>query len=451
MIKIYNSLTSQIEEFVPLKPGEVTMYVCGPTVYNHSHIGNSRPVVFFDVVSRFFNYLGYKVKYVSNFTDIDDKIIARAKEENISEEEVSEKYIEAFLQLRKQLNCLPHYKNPRVTENINQIIDFIDVLIKKDGAYISDGDVYFKVDKINEYGVLSGQSLDNLIHNLETNTHIDKKQNPLDFVLWKKTTEGRRWQSPWSEGRPGWHTECVVMINEIFGGKIDIHGGGVDLKFPHHDNEIAQSICAHNHKIANYWMHNGRMDYSGEKMSKSLGNVVWTKDILKDYPYQAFRLLILNTPYRQPLNFTFDLLKQSTAEYEKISRAYIGLFRKLELTYGIRDFETDITFPDLQMLKDEFIKEMSNDFNTPNALTVIQKIVKLANTLTRNNDNVSYMLETLKLFKELLGVLGTEVEVDFLTLEERTIVERWQNLRKNKQFEEADRLRKEIIKRGIII
>lgn len=252
-------------------------------------------------------------------------------------------------------------------------------------------------------------------------------------------------------GRPGWHTECVVMINEIFGGKIDIHGGGVDLKFPHHDNEIAQSICAHNHKIANYWMHNGRMDYSGEKMSKSLGNVVWTKDILKDYPYQAFRLLILNTPYRQPLNFTFDLLKQSTAEYEKISRAYIGLFRKLELTYGIRDFETDITFPDLQMLKDEFIKEMSNDFNTPNALTVIQKIVKLANTLTRNNDNVSYMLETLKLFKELLGVLGIEVEVDFLTLEERTIVERWQNLRKNKQFEEADRLRKEIIKRGIII
>ena len=208
MIKIYNSLTSKLEEFVPLKEGKVTMYVCGPTVYNHSHIGNSRPVVFFDVVSRFFKYLGYQVTYVTNFTDIDDKIIARAKEENITEEEVAKKYIQAFLDLRKQLNCLPHDKNPRVTEHIEQIIDFIDVLIRKDCAYVSDGDVYFKVNEVEQYGLLSGQSLENLMHNVDTNTHIDKKQNPLDFTLWKKTTEGRRWESPWSEGRPGWHTEA---------------------------------------------------------------------------------------------------------------------------------------------------------------------------------------------------------------------------------------------------
>lgn len=451
MIKIYNSLTSKLEEFVPLKEGKVTMYVCGPTVYNHSHIGNSRPVVFFDVVSRFFKYLGYQVTYVTNFTDIDDKIIARAKEENITEEEVAEKYIQAFLDLRKQLNCLPHDKNPRVTEHIEQIIDFIDVLIRKDCAYVSDGDVYFKVNEVEQYGLLSGQSLENLMHNVDTNTHIDKKQNPLDFTLWKKTTEGRRWESPWSEGRPGWHTECVVMIDEIFGGKIDIHGGGVDLKFPHHDNEIAQAICAHDHTIANYWMHNGRMDLSGEKMSKSLGNVIWTKDLLKEYPYQAFRLLVLNTPYRQPLNFTYDLLKQSTTEYERIMRAHVGLFRKLELTYGIIDFETDLTFDDLISLKEEFIREMCNDFNTPNAITVIQKVVKIANNLTRNSDNCLYMLEVLKLFTELLDVLGIKIEIKPLTLDERELVERWNALRKNKEWEKADCLREEINNRGILL
>lgn len=448
MIKIYNSLSSKIEEFIPINKGEVNMYVCGPTVYNDSHIGNSRPVVFFDVVSRFFIYLGYKVKYVSNFTDIDDKIIARAQQEGTTEEEVSEKYIQAFLDLRRRLNCLPNYKNPKVTENINQIIDFIDFLIQKDGAYVSGGDVYFSVEKVQEYGALSGQSIENLMTNVSLE-HNDKKKSPIDFTLWKETSVGRKWDSPWSKGRPGWHTECVVMIDEIFGGKIDIHGGGVDLKFPHHDNEIAQSRCAHNHAIANYWMHNGLMDISGEKMSKSVGNVIWTKDLLDIYPYQAYRLMILNTPYRQPLNFTEDLLKQALGEFEKIRRAYVGLFRKLELQYNIKDFHLDITNSELLEIKDEFISEMSNDFNTPNALTVILKLIKVVNSLTRNSNDAELMIEALTLLAELLDVFGIAIDVNFLSDEEKSLVERWNHFRKEKDFEKADELRQEITNRGI--
>lgn len=450
MIKIYNSLTSKIEEFIPIDKDEVKMYVCGPTVYNDSHIGNSRPVVFFDVVGRFFAYLGYKVKYVSNFTDIDDKIIARAQEEGITEEEVSEKYIQAFLDLRDRLNCLAHYNNPRVTENMGEIIDFIDLLIQKEGAYVSGGDVYFSVEKIPNYGALSGQSIDNLVTNASLD-HNDKKKSPIDFTLWKETTSGRRWTSPWSTGRPGWHTECVVMIDEIFGGKIDIHGGGVDLKFPHHDNEIAQSFCAHNHSIATYWMHNGRMDLSGEKMSKSIGNVIWTKDLLDVYPYQAYRLMILNTPYRQPLNYTEDLLKQAVGEFEKIQRAYIGLFRKLELDYNIKELNSEIKNSDLIKLKDEFILEMSNDFNTPNAFTVILKLVKMINNLTRNSDDLELMKESLALLKELLNVFGLNIDVDFLNDDEKTLVKKWNEFRKEKDFENADKLRQEIFDRGIIL
>lgn len=264
MIKIYNSLTKKIEGFKPIKENELTMYVCGPTVYNFMHIGNSRPIIFFDVVARFFKYLGYKVTYVSNFTDIDDKIIARAEEEGISESEVSEKYIKEISETYNRLNIIPHDKNPKVTENMQEIIDYIGILITKGGAYVSDGDVYFDVSKIDNYGVLSSQTIENLIQGARVETN-DKKKNPVDFTLWKETLTGLRWKSPWSEGRPGWHTECVVMINNIFKGKIDIHGGGLDLKFPHHDNEIAQSMCSHDHTIANYWMHNGRIDLRDRK------------------------------------------------------------------------------------------------------------------------------------------------------------------------------------------
>lgn len=450
MIKLYNSLTNKLEEFKSIKENEVMMYVCGPTVYSNIHIGNSRPVIFFDAVARFFKYLGYKVTYVSNFTDIDDKIIKRAKEEGISEKEVSEKYISEIRKTYEKLNCLPHDANPKVTENMDNIINFIDELVEKKGAYVVDGDVYFDVSKINEYGILSGQTVENLIKGARIEQN-EKKNNPIDFTLWKETQEGLKWDSPWSKGRPGWHTECVVMINNIFKGPIDIHGGGLDLKFPHHDNEIAQSLCAYNNKIANYWMHNGRIDFGGEKMSKSLGNVLWANDLLEKVPYQVYRLLILNVPYRQPLNYKEDLLKQATNDFEKIKRAYVGLFRELEV--GKNDLGKDeITDEQLLALKENFIDAMSNDFNTANAITSIFQMTKVVNNLIRNKDtDTSILKQTLKLFDDMLWVLGINIDLKPLSSEEKEIVLKWQKARNDKDFALADELRKEINERQIVL
>lgn len=449
MIKLYNSLTNKIEEFKPIKENEVSMYVCGPTVYSNIHIGNSRPVVFFDTVCRFFMYMGYKVKYVSNFTDIDDKIIKRAKEEGISEKEVSEKYIASISETYRRLNCLPHYKNPKVTETMDQIIDFIREMVEKDGAYIVDSDVYFDVAKIGEYGILSGQTVENLINGARIETN-DKKKNPIDFTLWKETSEGIKWDSPFGKGRPGWHTECVVMIHSIFGGMIDIHGGGLDLKFPHHDNEIAQSLCMYNNKIANYWMHNGRIDMGGEKMSKSTGNLIWANDLLDRIPYQVFRLIILNVPYRQPLNYKEDLITQATNDFDKVKRAYTSLYRDLELNDELKDY--DIESSDLLAIKNEFVEAMSNDFNTANAITSIFNLVKLSNNYLRNKETTfKQKAEALKLLKELLWVLGIEVDIKPLTKEEREIVNAWNEARKMKDFEKADSLRKQITERNIIL
>ena len=449
MIKIYNSLTNKMEEFVPLRKNEVSMYVCGSTVYNYIHIGNSRPVIFFDTIARFFKYMGYKVTYVSNFTDIDDKIIHKAKEENVTETEISERYIKAIKETYKKLNCLPHDANPKVTENIEGIIRFIDLLVKKEGAYVIDGDVYFDVSKIAEYGQLSGQTIDNLISGARIDTN-DKKHNPIDFTLWKRTEEGINWDSPWSFGRPGWHTECVVMIDNIFKGPIDIHGGGLELKFPHHDNEIAQSICAHNHKIANYWIHNGRIDMGGEKMSKSLGNVIWADELLSRTSYQVYRLLILNVPYRQPLDYKEELLIQATTDFEKIKRTYISLFRKIDLeqehmmpTQGIVDSE-------ILQLQTAFIEAMSDDFNTANAITAIFAVTKHCNNLMRNNKAEDDVLkQALKLLDGILWVLGINIELDRLTQEEKALVLKWQEARKNKDFALADSLRDEINNKGI--
>lgn len=450
MIKLYNSLTNKLEEFKSIKENEVMMYVCGPTVYSNIHIGNSRPVIFFDTVARFFKYLGYKVTYVSNFTDIDDKIIKRAKEEGISEKEVSEKYISEIRKTYEKLNCLPHDANPKVTENMDNIINFIDELVEKKGAYVVDGDVYFDVSKIDEYGVLSGQTVENLIKGARIEQN-EKKNNPIDFTLWKETQEGLKWDSPWSKGRPGWHTECVVMINNIFKGPIDIHGGGLDLKFPHHDNEIAQSLCAYNNKIANYWMHNGRIDFGGEKMSKSLGNVLWANDLLEKVPYQVYRLLILNVPYRQPLNYKEDLLKQATNDFEKIKRAYVGLFRELEVTKNDLG-KDDVTDEQLLALKESFVDAMSNDFNTANAITSIFQMTKVVNNLIRNKDtDTSILKQTLKLFDDMLWVLGINIDLKPLNDEEKEIVLKWQEARNNKDFALADELRKEINERQIVL
>lgn len=451
MIKIYNSLTNKIEEFKPINEKTVMMYVCGSTVYDNIHIGNARPVVFFDTVARFFQYLGYKVYLVSNFTDIDDKIINKAKKLNITESEVSEKYIKSILNTYNKLNILKHYKNPKVTESMDSIIDFIKILIDKEGAYVVDGDVYFRVDKVEDYGVLSGQTKDNLIagSRIEEN---EKKENPCDFNLWKETTEGLKWPSPWSEGRPGWHTECVVMINNIFNGPIDIHGGGLDLKFPHHDNEIAQAEVAFHHHIANYWMHNGRVDLVGDKMSKSLGNIIWTDDLVDKVGYPIFRLLLLNVPYRQPLNYKEDLLEQVKTDYEKIYRSMVGLYRRLQLNFNETEFKVEVKNAELLKLENEFIEAMSDDFNTPNALTVIFKLVKLINNLTRQKEvEVSVIKEHLSLLHNFLWVLGMDEDVKPLTEEEITLVKAWQEARDKKDFALADKYRHEIFAKGIII
>ena len=453
MIKIYNSLTNKLEEFIPIKENEVSMYVCGPTVYNNLHIGNSRPVIFFDTVARFFKYLGYKVTYVSNFTDIDDKIIKKALEEGVSEKEISTRYIKVVLDLYHRLNCLPHDANPKVTENMEGIISFISKMVENGGAYAIDGDVYFDVAKIKEYGILSGQTVENLLNGVRIENN-DKKHNPIDFTLWKTTDAGVKWDSPWGPGRPGWHTECVVMIDNIFKGKIDIHGGGSDLKFPHHDNEIAQSLCVNNHMIANYWIHNGRVDLAGEKMSKSLGNIIWADDLLNEIGTPVYRLMMLNVPYRQLLNYKEELISGSKADYEKIRRPYISAFRKLESSGKLDevkdDYYRDFKNSDCLALISEFTESMSNDFNTANAITAIFKATKLINNELRNKElNIDNLMEIFKALKSMLWVLGISVEVKPLTTEEQELVNKWTLAKQNRDFEEADKLRSEITSRGI--
>ena len=452
MIKIYNSLTNKLEEFIPIKENEVSMYVCGPTVYNNLHIGNSRPVIFFDTVARFFKYLGYKVTYVSNFTDIDDKIIKKAMEEGVSEKEISTRYIKVVLDLYHRLNCLPHDANPKVTENMEGIIAFINKMVENGGAYAIDGDVYFDVAKIKEYGILSGQTVENLLNGVRIENN-DKKHNPIDFTLWKTTDVGVKWPSPWGEGRPGWHTECVVMIDNIFKGKIDIHGGGNDLKFPHHDNEIAQSLCVNNHMIANYWIHNGRVDLAGEKMSKSLGNIIWADDLLDQIGTPVYRFMMLNVPYRQLLNYKEELVNQSKTDYEKIRRPFISCYRKLELNDFDNldeDYYHDIKTEEIKEVLNEFIASMSNDFNTANAITAIFKATKLINNELRSREvRYDYLEDCYKALKSMLWVLGIKVEVAKLSSDDKKLVNEWLTAKTNKNFTKADELRLEINERNI--
>ena len=451
MIKLYNSLTKKIEPFKPVKENEVSMYVCGSTVYNDMHIGNSRPIVFFDVVNRFFQYVGYDVKMVSNFTDIDDKIIKKALSEGVEEHVISERYINSITETYRLLNCLPHYKNPKVTENMDNIIKFIKLLVDKGGAYVVDNDVYFDVTKDETYGELSGQTIENLISGSRVEEN-DKKVNSSDFNLWKETEVGKKWDSPWGCGRPGWHTECVVMINNIFNGLIDIHGGGSDLKFPHHENEIAQSVVAFGDKLANYWMHNGRIDLNGEKMSKSIGNVIMAKELVQEIGYGAYRMLILSVPYRQPLNYRDELLNQAKGDFDKIYKTKLSLSRKLQIEKGIIKENIDITSENIKQIKEEFIEALSNDFNTANAITAIIKTTKLINTLVRQKEfDENYALQLLQLLDEQMWVLGIDSIVKPLNDIELELVRKWQTARNNKDFELADVLRKEINDKGIIL
>ena len=445
-IKVYNSLTNEMESFKTKKENEVSMYVCGPTVYNHMHIGNGRPVVFFDTVKRFLKYVGYNVKMVMNFTDIDDKIIKKAKELNVSEHEVSEHYIEEFLKVCQKINCDQDVIHPKVTNYINEIVDFIDKLVKKGFAYVSGDDVYFRVHSLEQYGLLSNQK----VEHLESGARIEvneQKESPIDFTLWKKTSDtGQKWPSPFGDGRPGWHTECVVMINDIFKDLIDIHGGGNDLKFPHHENEVAQSLALNGTHLANYWMHNARIDLKGEKMSKSLGNVIWLKDLVEKYKPQAYRLLILANNYMQTINFDDEIMLQMANEWEKIDKVYTSLYRKLELA-NVQEENVDY-----EELMNGFLTGMANNFNTSLAITALYDLMKVINRDLRNKSiENSELLKEKKAFNDMLEMLGLVPSVKPLSIEEKELVLKWQDARVNKDFELADKLRSEITEKGIVL
>ena len=444
-VKLYNSLNNKKEVFKPIKENEVTCYVCGPTVYNYVHIGNMRPVVTFDILRRLFIRLGYKVTFISNFTDIDDKIIKQAKEESVSEKEIAEKYIQAFENDRENIHSLKPDYQPRVTETMEDIIEFISQLVEKGFAYVVDGDVYFRVNKIKDYGLLSNMKIDDLI----VGARIDEnslKESPLDFTLWKKTEDGVKFKSPWSNGRPGWHSECVVMINKIVpGGHIDIHGGGFDLKFPHHENEIAQEEALHNHKIANYWMHNGFINVDNVKMSKSLQNVKRAVDLLKEYGGNTVRFVLINSYYRTPVNFSDELLLSAKKEVEKIDQAYSKLAVKLQL------LNQDIDSYKGPLLSNEFISALCDDLNTPNALTELYKILKEVNISLRSNSNDIYQLKQLFFtLKDMISLLGLEFDLPILTNEDISLFKEYELAKKNKDFVKSDELRLILIERKVL-
>ena len=447
-MRLFNTLTNKKEEFKPIEEGKVSIYICGPTVYNHAHIGNTRPMIVFDVLRRTFEYLGNDVTFVSNYTDVDDKIIKAAKAEGITEKELTDKYIKAYEDVRAGLNIEdPTYK-PRVTETMPEIIDFIQALIDKGYAYEVDGDVYFRVTKVKEYSMLSGIKVEDLIAGASDRTlSVDdkKKESTTDFALWKKTNEGIQFDTPWSKGRPGWHTECVVMINKLFkDGKIDIHGGGQDLKFPHHENEIAQSMAYNGHPIANYWMHNQMINIDGEKMSKSLGNVLWAKDLIVEFGCNVFKWLMLSTHYRNPLNMTDDVIAGVRKEVSKVENATKNASLYLQVNHvPAHDYKKETV--------DAMVNALEDDLNTSLALTQVLDQVKVLNQVMRvrekDNDVVATEYATLVKMGDVLGFLfeGTK-----LSEEDIALYEQWNAYKKEKNFDEADRVRKELTERGIL-
>ena len=445
IMKIFNSYTNKLEEFVPRYKGKVNIYVCGPTVYSYIHIGNARPVIFFDTVRRYFEHRGYDVKFASNFTDVDDKIITKAIELEQTEKEVTDKFISAFLTDVEKVNSRTDYIQPRVTEYIDEIINYIQRLLDKGYAYQSGGDVYFRVTKIKDYGVLSNRNIDDLISGarIEVNS---KKENPLDFTLWKDTDVGIKFDAPFGIGRPGWHTECVAMIEDIFGEEIDIHGGGSGLLFPHHENEIAQAKALHGHSVAKYWMHNGLLNISGGKMSKSEGKMILVKDLTIDP--NVFRLFTLSTHYRSPINYTDEVLNSYDKEWDKILRVYKALFLKLDLNdmlYGNAKID-----PDLLLIYKEFLKAMDADFNTPNAITAMQDLVKKSNQLLRSSAEFEVLLSAMKLFDNFFEVFGLKIDVSPLAKEDKETYLLWERARKEKDFDSADKYRNILQAKGII-
>ena len=457
-MKIFNTLTRRKEEFVPLEEGKVKMYVCGPTVYNLIHIGNARPMIIFDTVRRYMEYKGYEVNYVSNFTDVDDKIIKKAIEEGVSAEEISTRYIKECKKDMADMNVKPATTAPQATQEIQGMIDMIQTLIDKGYAYpAADGTVYFRVKKFKEYGKLSYKNLDDLqsgFRSLKVSGE-DQKEDPLDFVLWKPKKEGEpSWPSPWCDGRPGWHIECSVMSKKYLGEEIDIHAGGEDLIFPHHENEIAQSECCNGKIFARYWMHNGFLNIDNRKMSKSLGNFRTVRQIGEQYDLQVLRFFMLNAHYRSPLNFSADLMEAAKNSLERILEAAGKLSDRKD-----NGAAENITEEELALLKEaegfvtKFEAAMDDDFNTADALAAIFELVKFANTNVDENSSREFAGGLYEELFKLSDVLGLKIEKkeEILDKEIEDLIQERQAARKAKDFQRADEIRDELLKKGIIL
>ena len=442
-MKLYNSKTNQIETFKPIKPNEVSMYVCGPTVYGEAHIGNARPIIVFDTLRRLFLALGYKVDFVSNYTDVDDKIIQKAINEAVDETVITKRYIEAYEAVRNSLNALPIEHNPKVTENIEGIVAFIQDLVNQGYAYDVNGNVYFRVEKANEYGEISKQRIEDLLVGARIEAESEK-ENPLDFTLWKKTDQGIQWDSPWGKGRPGWHTECVVMIHEHFHHMIDIHGGGMDLKFPHHENEVAQSRACLHHGLANVWMHNGMLNIDGEKMSKSLGNVMLAKDVIAQLGSAVVRWMMMSVDYRSPLNITDDVVETAKTEVNKA----LSALRQVEIKVQLSDLE--IKDMDHTAFYDAFLEAMQDDLNTPNAMMRIFDVVKAININLRARELKDEIFAQYHDLKAMLDVLGIEHNYFNVSNELKEVYTKWNQAKNDKDFALADEYRKVLMEANVL-
>ncbi|MGF2614127.1 cysteine--tRNA ligase [Rossellomorea vietnamensis] len=451
-IKLFNTLTRQKEEFKPLEEGKVKMYVCGPTVYNYIHIGNARPAIVFDTVRRYFEYRGYDVNFVSNFTDVDDKLIKAANELGEDVPAVAERFIAAYHEDTEALGCQRADVHPRVTENMDIIIDFILALIEKGYAYESQGDVYYRTRKFDGYGKLSHQSIDDLKVGARIEAG-DKKEDPLDFVLWKAAKEGEIfWESPWGQGRPGWHIECSAMAKKYLGETIDIHAGGQDLAFPHHENEIAQSEALNNKTFARYWMHNGYINIDNEKMSKSLGNFVLVHDIIKEQDPQVLRFFMLSVHYRHPINYNLELLENAKAGLDRLKTSYENLKHRREVSAELTDNNQE-WLEKIASLKDQFTEEMDDDFNTANGISVLFELSRQANYyLMEKNTSITVIDAFSKHFQEFFEVLGLKLEeVELLDEEIEEMINQRIQARKDRDFQLADQLRDKLKSMNIIL
>lgn len=456
MLRIYNTLTQEKDVFKPIKSRTVGMYVCGPTVYNYIHIGNARSIVAFDTIRRYFEYCGYQVNYISNFTDVDDKLINEAKEENSTVMDIAKKYIEAYKEDVAALNVEPATVNPRATDNIDGIIQFVKELVDDGYAYAVDGDVYYRARKFNDYGHLSHQSVDDLESGASQHVseeELSKKEDPIDFVLWKAAKQGEiSWDSPWGKGRPGWHIECSVMSTKYLGNTIDIHGGGEDLKFPHHENERAQSEAKTGEKFVNYWMHNGFVTVGdeNEKMSKSLGNFVTVHDIVKKVDPQVVRFLMSTTQYRRPIQYNETNLQAAENNLNKLRNAYNNLKYRLSDATDIIDMKLE---QEIRQIQADFQDAMDDDFNAQNGIDCVYELAKLGNMYAQRpevgKDTVNLIIEKLEKMASIFGVVFKEETLDDDSVQ--ALIDERNEARKNKDFARSDEIRDQLRDQGIIL